>query len=518
MDNVISKILKIWILNYPNMVRISEIVNQNPWWKHGENFVSYDRHLSLVEEHPIFFKRKKFETNVENIYIVRGCRQVGKTTYLKAWIDKLISEGFNPKHILYLSLDFFTSRKEMRNAVNFFLDINREAKVLFIFLDEVTTIKEWNLELKYLWDSGITKRVNIVATGSSGAALRKRGELLPGRGLEGNEYYLKPLSFRDFVLQTIDYVRRHSETREFYDALGRLKKTLEKVSTHIDPDINDMYKLLSKIIPFKKELEYFFRIYLITGGFPGVINEHLRGRFAKEEGFISSTLAETFVRNVLGDMAKLGRQETYARQLLKEIIDKYGTRYSFSKLARDIEVTHVTAIDYLELLEQSFILMILHAYDFNKKGVKFKGAKKVYFQDPFIFYALKSSLTGRDVNDVIAETLEEEESLSKIVEGVVSNHLATTQEKPFMKEKDTFLWFYYDTRGRELDNIMKINSTYIAIETKYRSEVNFKDIIRIPQIKNYIILSKEDFGLKKNTLIAPIETFLSILDKSTYNL
>ena len=71
--------------------------------------------------------------------------------------------------------------------------------------------------------------------------------------------------------------------------------------------------------------------------------------------------------------------------------------------------------------------------------------------------------------------------MSKIAEGVVSNHLATTQEKPLMKEKDTFLWFYYDTRGREIDNIMKINSTYIAIETKYRSEVNFKDITRIPK-------------------------------------
>ena len=105
-----------------------------------------------------------------------------------------------------------------------------------------------------------------------------------------------------------------------------------------------------------------------------------------------------------------------------------------------------------------------------------------------------------------------------MVEGVVSNHLAITQEKSIMKEKDTFLWFYYDTRGRELDNIMKINSTFIAIKTKYKSEVSFKDTARISQIKNYIILSKEDFGLKKNTLIVPIETFLSILDKSTYNL
>lgn len=57
----------------------------------------------------------------------------------------------------------------------------------------------------------------------------------------------------------------------------------------------------------------------------------------------------------------------------------------------------------MELLEESFILTVLHAYDFNKKDVKFKGAKKVYFQDPFIFYALKSSLSGRGVNDVTAE-------------------------------------------------------------------------------------------------------------------
>lgn len=500
------------------MVRISEIINQNPWWKHGKDFERYDRHLSKAKQNLIFFRRKDFETNIENMYIIRGCRQIGKTTYLKAWAAKLIKEGFDPKRILYLSLDFFTSRKEMRNAVNYFLDTNREAENLFVFLDEITTIKDWNLELKYLWDSGVTKKAKIVATGSSGAALRKKGELLPGRGLEGNEYYLKPLSFRDFILQTIGYIRGHGETREFREALGKLKKTIEKASMHMESSINEMYRLINAIIPFKKELEYFFRIYLITGGFPGVINEHLRKRFAKKKEIIDPTLAETFVRNVLGDVVKLGRQETYARQLLKEIITKYGTRYSFSKLARDVEITHVTAIDYLELLEESFILTALHAYDFNKKSMKFKGAKKVYFQDPFIFYALKSSLSGRDVNDVIAETLEEEESLSKIVEGIVSTHLAMSEEAPVMKELGTFLWFYYDARGREIDNVIRPNKSFVAIETKYRSEVGFKDTLKIPQIKKYMILSKEDFGIEKNTLIAPVETFLSLLDKSNYNL
>jgi len=500
------------------MVKISEIINQNPWWKYGKGFTPYDRHLSKAKESLIFFDREDFKTSKENIYVMRGCRQIGKTTYLKEWINKLISEGFNPKHILYLSLDFFTSRKEMRNAINYFLDTNREAEELHIFLDEITAIKDWNLELKYLWDSGITKKARIITTGSSGVALRKKGELLPGRGLESNEYYLKPLSFREFVLQTVKYIQSHVETREFQDALGRLKVTLEKVSIEMRSDVNEMYDVVNAIIPFKKELEYLFRIYLMTGGFPAVINDHLRKAFAGKRELIDSSLAETLVRNVLGDVIKQGRQETFARQILKEIIDKYGTRYSFSKLARDIETTHVTTIDYLELLEESFILTVLHAYDFNKKDIKFKGEKKVYFQDPFIFYALNSSLSGRDVNDVLTENLESEESLSKIVEGIVCSHLALNREIPIMREARTFLWFYYDSRGREVDSVLRLNKSFVGIETKYQSNVSFRDVLKIPQIKRYIVLSKEDVGMEKNVLIAPVEIFLSLLNKSSNNL
>lgn len=500
------------------MVKISEIVNQNPWWRYGKEFISYDRHLSKAREGLIFFERKDFRTSKENIYVIRGCRQVGKTTYLKEEIEKLIREGFDPKRILYLSLDFFTSRKEMRNAINYFLDSNREAEELIIFLDEITTIKDWNLELKYLWDSGITKRTKVVATGSSGVALRKKGELLPGRGLEGNEYYLKPLSFREFVLQTLDRVKSHAETREFEEALERLKDALGRVNIDMKLDADEIYSAVNRIIPFKKELEYLFGIYLVTGGFPGIINEHLRRKFAKERELVDSTSAETFVRNVLGDVIKQRRQETFARQILKEIIDKYGIKYSFSKLAGNIETTHVTMIDYLELLEESFILTVLHAYDFNKQDMKFKGAKKVYFQDPFILNALKSSLSGREVNEVIAENLQDEESLSRVVEGIVCSHLALNQEMPLMRELRTFLWFYYDSRGREVDYVLRLNKSFVGIETKYRSNVGFEDVLEIPQIKRYIILSKEDVELKENILVVPVEIFLSLLNKSNNNL
>jgi len=37
------------------MVKISEIVNQNPWWKHGEKFAIFDKNLKEANEKLIFF-------------------------------------------------------------------------------------------------------------------------------------------------------------------------------------------------------------------------------------------------------------------------------------------------------------------------------------------------------------------------------------------------------------------------------------------------------------------------------
>ena len=501
------------------MVRISEIVSQNPWWKHEKGFVRYDRLFSKARDNPIFFTRRGFEVIKENIYVIRGCRQIGKTTYLKEQIRRLIDAGFEPQKILYLSLDFFVSRRELRNAVSYFLDINREAEELYIFLDEITSIQDWNLELKYFSDSGAIKRAKIIATGSSGAALRRGGELLPGRGLEGNEYHLRPLSYREFVLQTIEYIVPYVQEREFRASLDRLKASLPEATIDLDWDLDRMYKQVSRITPFKKELEYLLRIYLTTGGFPQTVNNYLRSKFAEEKEVIDPDLADIFVRNVLGDLTKQGKQEAFVRQLLQEIIDKYGTRYSFRKLAKDVGITHPTTIDYLELLQESFVFTVLYSYDFNKKAIKFSGAKKVYLQDPFIFFSLASFLTGRDLNDIIAETLQNEESLSKIVESVVCSHLIMNRERSILREHNTFLWFYYEARGKEIDYILlRTDASYLGLEVKYQSHVSFKDISTVSPVKKYIILSKEDISKEEDVLMVPIELFLALLETSSNNL
>lgn len=498
------------------MVKIAEIVTQNPWWRSEEEFVKYDQNLSKAK--PIFFERRQIGLKKGGIYILRGPRQVGKTTYIKDMIRRLIEKGVPSRSMLYLSLDFFVSRREMKNAIDYFLDLTRDFPQIFIFLDEITSIDDWNLELKRMADQGITQRAVILATGSSAIKLKETGELLPGRGVEGNEYYMKPLSFRRFVLQSTDWiVDCLPEKDEFRNALKRLKPVLNDCSIDLSYGQEDIKREIQKILPFKRELSYLFGIYLVTGGLPGVINHYLDNHYLKGKDMIEPIVSEIFIRDVLGDMMRLQKQEIITRQMLKAIMDRYGSRYSFSKLSHEIERTHITTIDYLEYLEDSFISFVLYAYDFNKKYPKLKGDKKVYFFDPLVFHSVKSYLTGEEISGVINKTRQDEELQSKIVEGVVISHLLMHREIPFLRIGKTFLWYYYDKSGREMDAVCKENSRYLGIEVKFQSRVSEKEIKAIAPVKQFIILSKEDIGGNGETAIIPVDLFLAQLSLSERN-
>ena len=498
------------------MVKTNEINDQNPWWRSGQAFARYDRHLSHAT--PIFFQRRQVAIENGSIHILRGPRQVGKTTYLKDLVTKLMGNDIPARDILYLSLDFFVSRRELRNAISYFLESRRDSDRIFLLLDEITSVEDWNLELKYLADRGILRTGVVLATGSNAVKHKEKGELLPGRGIEGNEYYIKPLSFREFVLQTAEFLSLHIPQDELRITLQSLKTELSSLTLDLDSGLDEIASLIEKVLPFSNELSFLFHLYLITGGLPGVINHYFSNRYLKHEETILSSVSEIFVRDVLGDMNRLNKQATVTRQLLSGIIDRYGARYSFSKLSRAIEKSHATVIDYLQFMEDSFIAYVLYAYDFNRKAIKAKGDKKVFFFDPFIFHAVKSYLTGREPWDVITSSLEHEGLMGSLVEGVVLSHLRMYGEIPLMKDCSTFLWYYYNRQGRELDAIMRETEGFLGIEVKYQRSTDKRSMLRIDPVKKSFLLSKMDFSRGEGSLVVPGDIFLSLLPVSGKNL
>ena len=158
-------------------VKIVKLIRYNPWWK-GEGWEKEDHDLSKVGE---IIPRKAINVKEGSIVLLRGIRRAGKSFYLKTQIKKLIKRGIDPRRILYIPCDRFT-----RGEVKGFIDeLRLRHGELYIFLDEITYLKGWRLFLKELGEEGIT----TVATGSNPVELRKESELLPGRGIEGNEYY-----------------------------------------------------------------------------------------------------------------------------------------------------------------------------------------------------------------------------------------------------------------------------------------------------------------------------------------
>ncbi|MCW4048416.1 MAG: ATP-binding protein [Candidatus Bathyarchaeota archaeon] len=499
------------------MVKFGELTNQNPWWKYGKGFQRFDKDLAALHEQTIQIKREWIELKQGDIGVIRGCRQIGKTTYLKTMVNRLISQNIEPRRIMYLSIDrLIKSRRELRNALDIFLKRNMDADQVYILLDEITALKDWSLELKTISDSGITQKAKLIVTGSSGAALRNTSEQLPGRGLEGNEYYMKPLSFREFTLQTIDLFTSIPSSNQLRRALTLLKEALSTATINLTDGIDKLVETCDSILPFQEELMYLFGHYMRCGGFPVSINSYLKPLTQGNTCLIEPHHAETFVRMTLGELSKYGKNEVTARQLLDQILTKYGTTLSFRNLST--EVNHVTTIDYLDILEKSFIIHTLYAIDLNKKTPKYKGKKKIYFQDPFIHYSLKSWLSGMDVNDVTSEIMDDERLLSEIVEAMVTSHIAMSTEIPYLKEKNTFTWFYYDNSGREIDNIIKSGNSYNGVEVKYRNNVSPKDVTRALGLREYLILSKDDFSVTRDTCVIPVSVYLSLLEHSSNNL
>lgn len=83
----------------------SYVYSQNPWWEDNES-IYFDMHIRKFEKSkfkyiPYFMKNLKNYKN--GIYIIKGPRQIGKTTVLKLLIKDLIEKTLTHQ-IFFISL------------------------------------------------------------------------------------------------------------------------------------------------------------------------------------------------------------------------------------------------------------------------------------------------------------------------------------------------------------------------------------------------------------------------------
>lgn len=104
------------------------------------------------------------EIGPRRVHTLRGPRQVGKSTTAKRIIKRLLDGG--ERRILYFSFDLSTTHSDIAEVVHRARQLHPDPEgPWYLFLDEVTTMPQWQLGIKYIVDSGLSNEDFIFCAG-----------------------------------------------------------------------------------------------------------------------------------------------------------------------------------------------------------------------------------------------------------------------------------------------------------------------------------------------------------------
>lgn len=392
---------------------LSAIVLQNPWWKDPLSINGDRKVVTALNSNPQYL----YPFKDENLLII-GPRQAGKTTFIKLAIrDLIINKKVNPKNIIFLSCDLVDNRDDILRALLLFEEQADRKSVRYIFLDEISFVKDWNSLVLGLFNSGFLDNKRIYLTGSSSVSLLK--ETFPGRDISKTVFL--PLQFR-----------------EYFDVFyGKIPVNEEKVDLE---NVRQTYERSLQLMPYINDLNNALSSYVITGGLLGPSFS-----FQSTRKDPLDSLFETYRDASIGDVARLERSQRFFREILNALIASYSSRISANSIARNTSIgSHKTVESYIELMEQLFLIRTFYLERDGK--LMPRSNRKIYFVDPFIYRVLKLYSTGNPEY--------RENEVSKIIEGIVGIHLSNLSKN---------VCYQHTKSGKEVDFV--ING--VCIEVKW---------------------------------------------------
>ena len=321
---------------------------QNFW--ENKNWEFEDKHLIDMKEMP--FRRLFPDVNLRpGLYSIRGPRQIGKSSWIKTLLSKVTKESSANK-VFYMSCENLSDHRDLAEVLNTYKKTRD-----FIFLDEVTFVKEWSRPIKQILDEGY-KGV-VVVTGSNLLDLRSGVDRMPGREGFGQDLFLLPMDFHEY-------------------------QKARKEAGWISENRTD-------------ELKKYFRV----GGFPLAVAE------AGKSGIKTTKTEKIIEKWILGDIARIGKNENYIKELMSQSVQTLSSQMSTQKLAQRTQIgSHHTVADYIQTLEDMFVMRTLYSIDPNTGALRFKKEKKYYLNDP-IYVRLGLRWLGLNNSEVEESTLAE---------------------------------------------------------------------------------------------------------------
>jgi predicted AAA+ superfamily ATPase len=261
---------------------IVQILNDlNPWWETG----TLRKAAQPYQRRGVPELLRRVTRPQGLIEVIRGPRQVGKTTAIEQIIDHLLRSGTNPTDILFVRFDQEVLRDiqgGLLRIIRWFETVLRarpfqDGAPAFVFLDEVHKLDNWDEDVKHVGD---TYPIRLVLTGSSSVLVSRGGrESLAGRILTTD---FPTFQFRE-VLEAWEPIAKRLPPVHPFDSLFTLE------------DPRDLFDPFISLRPQQKHsLRRHLERYYNRGGYPRLYNGEV------SDDLWADYLTETIFNRVLG--------------------------------------------------------------------------------------------------------------------------------------------------------------------------------------------------------------------------
>lgn len=341
--------------------------------------------------------------SLRKIIVILGARQVGKTTLLDSLSKKLETKN---KSILYLNCDLEEERSSIDTTSLTTLK-KLMAGLDYVFIDEAQRLKNPGLTLKIIHDN--IPSIKIVATGSSSFNLKnKLSDALTGRYID---YTLYPLSS--------------------VEVLSGIKKSPNQVL-------------------LKKQADAILEEVMLSGLYPEI---YLAREHEDKELYLEKVIESYLFKDIL-TFQKI-RHPQVIRELTQALAYQIGAEVNENELANRLKIDRKTVINYLNILEQSFVIIRVFPYSRNPRreiGKKYK----IYFID----VGVRNALIG-DFNSI---------RVRADVGPLWENFLIIERIKAYANKGQSVRYhFWRSYGGAEVDYLERLSTLkkFSAFEIKY---------------------------------------------------
>jgi len=426
----------------------------NPWWegRPGPLLPTLERHLVKQIE-------RRQLARLAPIIVVRGPRQIGKTTAQLQVVQRMLQAGLPGRSLLRVQFDELAGLRGLESPILRIVDwyervvlgrsLNEAAqagdRTLLVF-DEVQNLPDWAAQLKFLVDSSSTQ---VLVTGSSALRIELGRDSLAGR------------------LSTIEAgVLSLTE-------IGRM--TGSELGEPFLPD-NGLEPIVDK---------GFWRELVAHGARVRAARDSAFGRFAERGGYpmvhatrepwpiVADQLNETVIKRVIQHDLRLGDRGRKRDPHLLEELFRLACRYvgqapQLSLFARECNRALGAAVGeqrvgtYLRFLGDALLLQLVEPLEIRLK--KKRGSAKICLADhglraswlqevvPLDPVALRSApelatLAGHIAESVVGASL-------RTIHGLDLAHLPERSGEP------------------EVDFVLTVGTQRIPVEIKYRGRID----------------------------------------------